>query len=92
MDTDLALEILGNGDKEKGKRVLYAIAKRLKHARGKHSWENISPMSAYKAIDGEMGELGAEVLRKEKIIERQSDECLDVLATATRFYNREFEA
>lgn len=83
------LTTLGNGSKEIGYARLVEICERLIHARAKHSWDGYNKKDGFNAIFGEFEELGLAV--RIETPERQHDEALDVIATAIRFANREFD-
>ena len=82
-------KILGNGNIVHGKLLLWKIAYRLLHARSKH------PIFAEVVYQG----LGRITSEHEELVyavehetpERQFDEDLDVIATAIRFANKEYE-
>ena len=84
------VEEIGNGDFEKGKKIIENLAQRLHEARMKHPrWANRGAGYALEAIGGEFAEFKAEVMADNQ--ERQIDEAYDVLATVCRFINGEHE-
>lgn len=85
------MEILGNGCFGRGRDLLESICQRLEHARGKHPWprDAESMDRAHAVISSECWELESAV--RFETPERAHDEALDVVATAVRFCNREWE-
>lgn len=87
------LSVIGNGDPERGLKLLRALSNRLLQARRKHIWQCNGEISngneASKAIFDEAVEYCFAVSHETQ--ERQTDEILDVLAVAVRCFNREFE-
>lgn len=81
--------IFGNGDEGKGKALMQAIALRLEEARAKHPEYALTAQEAVDmVISGEIDELHDAV--RFQSMERQLDECLDVIATCCRFMCQEF--
>ena len=84
---------LGDGDTARGRYVTNMIADRLAHARAEHpgtEWSGKGPAYGVRVIRDELDELGMAVDDDEGE-DRMRDECLDVLATAVRFLNREWK-
>lgn len=83
--------IFGNGDTRLGKAVLTAIAQRILHARTVHEWpEDCHNLAAAgEVVLSEVNELLYAI--NFETPERASDEALDIIATAVRLYNREWE-
>lgn len=78
---------LGNGDIGRGRRNMFALARRLEEARAKHP---VFAEGQYQAV----GIIGAEFRELEYAVEqesahRQTDEALDLACAAMRFVNRE---
>lgn len=82
-------KIIGDGDVARGKAICADLAWRLKHARTKHEWTDKTPFYAVDVVQGEVDELMQAAMFETP--ERLADEALDVMATATRAYNREWE-
>lgn len=83
--------IFGNGDTRRGKAVLTAIAQRLRHARTIHEWpEDCHNLAAAgEVVLSEVNELLHAISFETPA--RASEEALDVIATAVRLYNSEWE-
>ena len=90
MKFDETLIILGNGDQEYGYRLLNDIAKRVSFARSKHPVFATDEEQAVDVVGSEWGELRTAVEDCEGP-KRVYDESLDVIATAVRVCNREWE-
>lgn len=80
-----ACAAFGNGNIDKGRELLFALAYRLEEARIKHRWPD-EAYGQYQAV----GVIGEEFRELEYAVEkespeRQKDEALDVAATAMRF-------
>lgn len=84
------LQKLGNGDAQWGWDMLCAVATRLQEARKKHPRFAETPVDAAEVVGAETNELIHAVYFE--TAGRQQDEALDVIATAIRFYNREYES
>lgn len=84
---DKVFEIIGNGNRENGIKIINAIAKRLKEARFKHPVYAESKLMALFVINSEWNEFKYAVRNENQ--SRQKDEGLDVIATMIRFFNRE---
>ncbi len=82
--------IFGNGDILHGEELLRRIADRLIHARTKHPEFAVGVYQGLSRITDEHEELVHAV--EKETPERQFDEDLDVIATAVRFANREYDA
>ena len=82
-------KIFGNGDILHGKQLLLRIADKLIHARSKHPEFAIGVYQGLSRITSEHEELVFAV--EHETIDRQFDEDLDVIATAVRFANKEYE-
>ena len=81
--------VVGNGDILKGEALLRKIAERLIHARNKHPIFAEGVYQGLSRITDEHEELVYAVERETQ--ERQFDEDLDVIATAIRFANGEYD-
>lgn len=84
------LRTLGNGDLQRGVALLGEIADRLDYARQKHVWCGATRAYGASAVVGEAEELWDAGAHGEGP-EREHSEALDVLATAVRYANREWE-
>lgn len=82
-------EAIGNGDADKGRAMLEAIARRLGEAREKHPAWSEGPYYALGVIHSEFLELERAVEHETE--DRQRDEALDVIATAIRFLGEEYK-
>ena len=81
--------IFGNGNILHGEELLRKIANRLIHARSKHPTFAEGVYQGLSRITEEHEELVHAV--EHETPERQFDEDLDVIATAVRFANREYD-
>ena len=83
--------ILGNGDFSTGRELLFAIARRVQHARAEHPWpEDAEDMAAAaKVVQEEALELvqAAEEEGPERVVE----EALDTIAPSIRVLNKEWQ-
>ena len=79
-----ALLALGNGDKQRGMQVMFMLAARLEHARGKHPWpqDALNQFAAFRALADEAEEVNRALCRETP--DRVRDELLDVMAVAER--------
>lgn len=84
-----ALRVIGNGDFRAGAALIQQIAERLEHARSKHPVFAQSPFIGGDVVFDEGAELVHAVMHEG--MDRAHYEALDVLATAVRFCNREWE-
>lgn len=83
-------KIMGNGKADIGYLLFQSICFRLEHARIRHpDWQSKDIYYAKNAIAGEFEELEYAIENESQ--QRQFDEALDVIATAIRFANWEFE-
>ena len=82
-------KILGNGDEQKGKRLVKLIAKRVKYARKKHQFFAEGKYNALFPIFSEVEEFIHAV--KKESLNRAESEGLDVITTLIRFLNKEYE-
>ena len=85
-----ACAAFGNGDIGRGRAVIMSIAERLFEAREKHPVHAVSKEDSLAVIGAEFGELVNAVTCGEGR-GRELDESLDVIATAVRFINGEWE-
>jgi len=81
---------IGNGDLERGRKLLAHIASRLRYARGAHKWAFKSLTYGACAVMGEARELEKAVICDEGP-KRVYDEALDTIVTAIRMANVEWE-
>lgn len=81
--------IMGNGTTDKGYLLFQNICRRLVHAREKHPEFAKDALEGSAVIANELMELDYAIRNESE--QRQFDEALDVIATAIRFANREFE-
>lgn len=79
----------GNGDRLAGDDIAQMIAERLNEARKKHPVFAIGPWHALGVIGAEYKEFEHAVLYENGA--RQIDEALNLIATAIRFINDEYE-
>lgn len=86
-----AVRVVGNGSFEHGAKLVQIIADRLTHAREKHPWPRDANNweEAAHVVWVEADELLSAA--EHETSERSHDESLDVIATAVRFCNREWE-
>lgn len=93
-DLEAYWNTFGNGDMEKGRELLDAIAARLEHARECHKWgkknDAYSPFSAMTSLQGEMQEWCRAAIWETP--ERQHDEALDIVAVAIRIAGKEYDS
>lgn len=82
-------KVIGNGDCRQGKAICTALAQRLQHARTKHPVFAKDAREACEVVRAELVELYC--AESVETPERYADEALDVMATATRAYNREWD-
>ena len=80
---------MGNGDEQRGKRLVKLIAKRVKYARNKHQIFAEDKFNALFAVFSEVEEFIHAV--KKESLERAESEGLDVITTLIRFLNKEYE-
>ena len=84
-------QILGNGNFDKGKELIEALALHMQHARKKHPRFAEGKFHALGVIHAEYRELEHAVTRGEGK-DRERDEALDTATTALRFFIGEHEA
>lgn len=79
-----AMLALGNGNRLRGMQVLFMLAARLEHARGKHPWPDHTPnlFAAFRALADEAEEVNRAMCMETP--DRVRDELLDVMAVAVR--------
>ena len=79
-----AMLALGNGDRLRGMQVMFMLAARLEHARGKHPWpqDALNQFAAFRALGDECEEVNRALCMETP--DRVRDELLDVIAVAVR--------
>lgn len=82
------MKIWGNGNPCAGFKLFEAVTKRLEYAREKHPDFTDDKHNGYNAVKAELEELKEAILYETE--EREFDEALDVIVTALRFANREY--